>query len=230
MAEWVFLYSHLPGPWYLPGPCWPLNLEPLLRAVPGLSRRGRSPLCASLLQAFLHRIRQNVADSVEKGLTEENIKVWTLGLAPLQTVPAAACLAPPRAMLRGCCAGVGGTATLLAAGFVLPQLAPCRPLGPLHPVSLVDVRRTQPQAPRPPVPNSRLSPLAQHDHPVFHAPRARLPGLEPVENPFPSTPGAWHLQLPSWHPSPLPALGTECRGRAVSNWVLASSWPWLWGV
>lgn len=26
-------------------------------------------------QAFLQRIRQNVADSVEKGLTEENVKV-----------------------------------------------------------------------------------------------------------------------------------------------------------
>lgn len=28
-------------------------------------------------QAFLQRIRQNVADSVEKGLTEENVKVRT---------------------------------------------------------------------------------------------------------------------------------------------------------
>lgn len=34
-------------------------------------------------QAFLHRIRQNVADSVEKGLTEENVKVWIAGPAPL---------------------------------------------------------------------------------------------------------------------------------------------------
>lgn len=196
MAEWIFLYSHLPGPWYLPDPCWHLNLEPSLRDV-------RSPLRASPLQAFLHRIRQNVADSVEKGLTEENIKVWTLGLAPLQTVPAALCLAPPGAMLRGC-AGVGGASTLLAAGFVLPQLAPCSPWGPLRPVSLVDVRGL---SPRPPVPNSGLSLLAQHDHPVFHAPRARLPGLEPAENPFPSTPGAWHLQLPSWPPQPPPCTG-----------------------
>lgn len=33
-------------------------------------------------QAFLQRIRQNVADSVEKGLTEENVKVRTGPLPP----------------------------------------------------------------------------------------------------------------------------------------------------
>ncbi|KAK2501959.1 hypothetical protein MC885_012503, partial [Smutsia gigantea] len=42
---------------------------------PGEQRRGCSPLPSFLLQAFLHRIRQNVADSVEKGLTEENVKI-----------------------------------------------------------------------------------------------------------------------------------------------------------
>lgn len=64
-------------------------------------------LLLSLLQAFLHRIRQNVADLVEKGLTEENVKVWTLELASWQTVPAAVCLASPRMMLRGCLGGWG---------------------------------------------------------------------------------------------------------------------------
>lgn len=39
-------------------------------------------------QAFLQRIRQNVADSVEKGLTEENVKVRAL--ASCSCRPAAA--------------------------------------------------------------------------------------------------------------------------------------------
>uniref|UniRef100_A0A286XAY2 Phosphatidylinositol-3,4,5-trisphosphate dependent Rac exchange factor 1 n=1 Tax=Cavia porcellus TaxID=10141 RepID=A0A286XAY2_CAVPO len=51
------------SPWPLPESCWCLP-------GPGGHRSHVSPV-----SAFLHRIRQNVADSVEKGLTEENVKI-----------------------------------------------------------------------------------------------------------------------------------------------------------
>lgn len=65
---------------------------------------------------------------MEKGLTEENVKVRTRGSAPLQTVPAAMCLALSQAMLSGCL-GVWGASTPLAAGFVFLKRAPCTPRG-----------------------------------------------------------------------------------------------------
>lgn len=195
MAEWIFLYSHLPGPWYLPGPCWHLNLEPSLRdahlSVLLPSRRSCIASGRTWLTPWRRASRRRTSRCGHLG--------WPL--CRLSLLPCAS-------LLLGQCSegarGFGGASTLLAAGFVLPQLAPCSPWGPLRPVSLVDVRGL---SPRPPVPNSGLSLLAQHDHPVFHAPRARLPGLEPAENPFPSTPGAWHLQLPSWSPQPPPCTG-----------------------
>lgn len=43
--------------------------------------------------------------------------------------------------------------------------------------------------------------------------------------------GAWHLQLPSWQPRPLPCTGlVKCEAEWMSNWVQASSWLWLWGI
>lgn len=81
-----------PGLGSLPCPRWHLNLCPPLR--PPWEIRGPCSLSPPLfLQAFLHRIRQNVADSVDKGLTEENVKVRIAGPAPLQIV------LPPRALL-----------------------------------------------------------------------------------------------------------------------------------
>lgn len=54
-------------------------------------RRGHSPLPV-FCQAFLHRIRQNGTDSVEKILTEENVKVRPLTAAFTLLTPATSSL------------------------------------------------------------------------------------------------------------------------------------------
>lgn len=125
-----------------------------------------------------------MADLVEKGLTEENVKVRTLGLAPLQTVPAAVCLASPGVMLRGC-PGVGGVPTPLAANSLQPLEAP------------LSCERTMPggcEEDSASGPYLQLCLLVQHAHPVFQPPRARAPGWSQRKIPSQASLGAWQPQ------------------------------------
>uniref|UniRef100_A0A667GVP3 DH domain-containing protein n=1 Tax=Lynx canadensis TaxID=61383 RepID=A0A667GVP3_LYNCA len=88
-----------------------------------------------LQSAFLHRIRQNVADSVEKGLTEENVKVWIAGPAalPLCALLTTAilsssllCARERQSMSRGGAEREGDTESEQAPGSELSAQSPTR--------------------------------------------------------------------------------------------------------
>lgn len=75
-----------------------------------------------------------------------------------------------------CCWGVRGAASQPAAGLVFLRTLPAAPRGLSALRADCAWWMSGRLSLRLPVPNSRLSPLAQHDPPTFHPPRASVPG------------------------------------------------------
>lgn len=137
---------------------------------------------------------------------------------PLADGPAAVCLAPLGAKLRG---QSGRPTPLLAAGFALPQ-----PVLPAAPGGSELGGHQEDSA------NLGLCLLARHGYPVSQPSLCQAPWRRASGKSLPKCPWEhWHLQPPSWQPRPVPlhwALSGEAE--RLSNWVRPSSWLRLWGV
>lgn len=135
----------------------------------------------------------------------QGVDTWA---GPFADCSAAVCLASPGAMLRGC-PGVGGAPTPLAADSLQPLEAS------------LSCERTMPGGCEEDSASGPYSPslsACSKCPSCLPASSCQGPGLEPVENPFPSIPGslAAPALAPHW------ALSAEAGW--MSNWVRVSSW------